>query len=136
MINMNKVNMLKGSLDAYWERQKVISNNIANADTPNYKRKVYVFEEKLKEKLNSNSLEGYNTNQKHIDIGKKSSLDINDIKGNVKVLGNTRSRLDENNVDVDVEMAHLSKNVINYNTTAQQTLLYMNRLKSVIRGGK
>lgn len=135
MINTNKVNMLKGSLDAYWERQKVISNNIANADTPNYKRKVYVFEEKLREKLNTRSFDGYKTNEKHMDIG-KSSLDINDIKGNVKILGDTRSRLDENNVDVDVEMAHLSKNVINYNTTAQQTLLYMNRLKNVIRGGK
>ena len=32
------VNVLKSAADASWLREEVLSNNIANVDTPNYKR--------------------------------------------------------------------------------------------------
>ena len=32
------VNLLKSAADASWTREEVLTNNIANVDTPNYKR--------------------------------------------------------------------------------------------------
>ena len=32
------VNVLKAAADASWAREEVLTNNIANVDTPNYKR--------------------------------------------------------------------------------------------------
>ena len=32
------VNVLKAAADASWTREEVLTNNIANVDTPNYKR--------------------------------------------------------------------------------------------------
>ena len=41
----NYVNVLDKAADASWLRNEVISNNIANATTPNFKRKDVEFEE-------------------------------------------------------------------------------------------
>lgn len=35
------VNLLKSAADASWTREEVLTNNIANVDTPNYKRSLY-----------------------------------------------------------------------------------------------
>ena len=42
MINSNAynyINVLKATADASWTRNNLLTNNIANATTPNYKRK-------------------------------------------------------------------------------------------------
>lgn len=82
------------ALDAAWLRNEVISQNIANANTPGYKKKSVVFEELLNDAMNENRLP-----------------DIKIVENN-----NTSSRRDGNNVDIDVEMAELAKNTIRYNT--------------------
>ena len=46
---MQIYNLLKMGLDASNLRGEAISQNIANINTPNYKRKVVTFEETLKE---------------------------------------------------------------------------------------
>ena len=43
----NYINVLEKASDASWTRNSVISNNIANVDTPGYKRKDIRFEEYL-----------------------------------------------------------------------------------------
>ena len=43
----NYINVLEKTCDASWTRNSLISNNIANVDTPNYKRKDLKFEEYL-----------------------------------------------------------------------------------------
>ena len=44
-------NNLEKSLDASWLRNDIISQNIANVDTPNYKRKEVKFEEYLNSEM-------------------------------------------------------------------------------------
>ena len=54
MINTNVfdyVNVLDKAADAAWLRNEAISNNIANVDTPGYKRKDINFEEPKKSKI-------------------------------------------------------------------------------------
>ena len=47
----NYINILEKTADASWLRHSVISNNIANADTPTYKRKDVTFQSYLEEQL-------------------------------------------------------------------------------------
>jgi len=47
------VDILQRAMDASLIRRDVISNNIANADVPNFKRSVVNFESELKRALNS-----------------------------------------------------------------------------------
>lgn len=47
----NSFLMLEKSMGFLWTKQAAILDNIANAETPNYKAKVVTFEESLKEKL-------------------------------------------------------------------------------------
>ena len=45
------VNILDRTLDASWKRQTAIANNIANVDTPGYKRQDVTFSNILKEEI-------------------------------------------------------------------------------------
>lgn len=119
------------ALDYYWERSKVIDSNIANINTPEYKRKDVVFSEVLKDKQNSRAVEGFATNERHIKINPSASKLYE-----ISVDKNTRSRIDGNNVDLDLEMIEQSKNSINYNTSVEQMQSMFKRLKSVIGEGR
>ncbi len=82
--------LLQKSLDALWLRQKVITDIIANNDTPGYKSKSVAFEEVLKKTVGSG-----NVNEKELE-DKLQSLEP-------KVLESKGSsmREDGNNVDID-----------------------------------
>ena len=60
---------LTKGLDVYALRQKTISGNIANVETPGYNRKEVKFEEQLQSALNK-KLSGTRTNANHLPIGK------------------------------------------------------------------
>ena len=45
------MNVLNKAASASWEREQLISNNIANADTPGYKRRDFDFESTLESEL-------------------------------------------------------------------------------------
>ena len=50
-LNNANMQLLEKKLDAVWMRQQVISNNIANAETPGYKSKSLEFESILDRQL-------------------------------------------------------------------------------------
>ena len=50
-VSSNSSLMMERAMDFLWTKQAAILDNIANAETPNYKAKVVTFEESLKEKL-------------------------------------------------------------------------------------
>lgn len=132
MYNLNGVNILNKAMDAYWARNNAITKNIANSETPNYKRKTVEFENMLKEALNSDS---------QFEMGKKSiesndRVNLEELRYKIKEDLQTKTRLDGNNVDIDVEMAKLTQNTIRYNTATQQTGVYFRRMKNVIKGGR
>jgi len=128
------LNIREKSLDAAWTRNAVIAQNIANVDTPGYKRKTVKFEEYLDNVLHKDSFQGNITDRRHIKIG---SRDVNDVKLHIKEeYDNLSTRLDGNNVDIETEMASLAKNEIRYNTLIQSISGGFARLKSVIREGR
>lgn len=54
---MNIYGLMKMGLDATELRSRTIANNIANINTPNYKRRYVTFEESLKNEINNAKIE-------------------------------------------------------------------------------
>ncbi len=117
-------------------RQQVLSNNIANVNTPQFKRSDVVFGDQLQQALDKEDKKGakrlalQTTNPRHLSPTAGAS-------GPRVVRDDTVSmRTDGNNVDIDREMAEVAKNSIFYQANAQQLSRYYATLKSVITGGR
>ena len=122
---------LEQALAASSLRQKAISNNIANVNTPEYKKSEVLFEDMLQSAINGDKMPMLQTNIRHLSP-QKAGIPT----PRLNVVGNTSIRKDGNNVDIDVEMANLAKNSIYYNAVAQQLSSYYLGLKSVIKEGR
>lgn len=108
--------VLDKAADASWIRNECIQNNIANVNTPGYKREDVDFTYQLKEAMNR--FRYMSTDQR------VASLRSEDLKPKSYIdHGGYSYRRDENNVDIDVENAYLAENQIYYNglTTAINT---------------
>jgi len=89
------------------ERQKVISSNIANINTPEYKTKELSFESQLQEKNRQKDLELAVTKENHI---KDSSEDSKKSKTELYEVKNLQEQNDGNNVNLDTQMGEMAKN--------------------------
>jgi len=110
MINSNAfdyINVLDSTADASWIRNEVLSNNIANVNTPNYKREDVAFERELERALG-------NSKYKSMDA-KVSDLKLKRLKARPYTdYSNFSYRMDGNNVDIDTENVTLAANQIKY----------------------
>ena len=125
--------ILEKSLDATWKRNQAISHNIANVDTPGYKKKEVTFEEELAKAIEGHGFHGRKTRNKHIQIGNAS---IEDIQPKVVERGSTKMRVDENNVDMDAEMTALASNTLMHHALVQKLNGELQRLKNIINEGR
>lgn len=111
MINTNAfdyINILGKAADGSWLRNEAIANNIANVDTPGYKRQDVSFEAELEKAL------GYNRYGSTIDE-KVANVTLDDIQPTVYTdYENYSYRLDGNNVDIDQENVYLAENQLRY----------------------
>jgi len=116
-------------LDASWTKNEVISSNIANVDTPGYKRKTMDFSNLLNREIEvSSGLK--TTRRKHI-----KSEPTNPSATFIGVDNSTSSlRTDDNNVNIDTEMADMAKNLIYYNMLSQKASGEIAKLESAIKG--
>lgn len=130
-----KSSILEKSLNASWTRNDIISQNLANVDTPQYKRKDVAFEEFLSDSMGRSRLEGTVTDKRHIAINSKGKVD-NVEPELVEDNSNSSMRIDGNNVDIDSEMANLAKNQIKYNALIQMLNGSYSKIKSVISEGR
>ena len=119
----NYINVLDKAADASWTRNEVINNNIANVDTPNYKRKDIEFQTYLVQEMTSNG---------SLDQ-KVASVDLNALNTTTYTDDASLSyRLDGNNVDIDTETANLAENQIRYYTLLDAMTQEFSRIKSVL----
>lgn len=122
------INVLNKAADGSWKRNEVIANNIANANTPNYKRKDVSFESELQQALMTNKF-------KSLD-DKVSGLNerLDKITPTTYVDSAQYSyRLDGNNVDIDTENVELAANQIKYNGIVNSINNEFANLKAVIK---
>jgi len=123
------LNVLQKGLEASSLRQQVLSNNIANIDTPNFKRSDVDFQTVLGAALGANggTLAMKLTAPQHIP-------GVADGSGTGIVTDNSTSlRNDGNNVDVDKEMTNVAENGLYYNSLTQSISLQLGLLRMVIK---
>lgn len=119
----NYVNVLNKAADASWMRNTVISNNIANVDTPGYKRKDVQFESYLMASMTGSGSVTDRVN----------SVNLDTLNGSIYTdHSNLSYRLDGNNVDIDTESAELAENQIRYYALLDSISQEFSRLKTAI----
>jgi flagellar basal-body rod protein FlgB len=123
----NYINVLDKAADASWKRNEVISNNIANVDTPGYKRKDVQFESYL-----MSALAGDNSLDERVSDVDLSTLDASVYTDNASL----SYRLDGNNVDIDTESANLAENQVRYYALLDSMTQEFSRIKSVLLAAK
>lgn len=122
--------VLEKGLDASSLRQKVLSDNVANVDTPNFKRSDVDFQQVLGEAL---GVDGPNlplkaTAPQHIQgVGGTA-------QSGIVTDASTTLRNDGNNVDIDREMANVAENGLYYNSVTQAITSQLGLLRMVIQG--
>ncbi len=122
------VNVLKAAADASWTREEVLTNNIANVDTPNYKRQDVDFTTYLRSALSrtnggSSSLTNRVNNLNYNDIAIKTYTDNSTLS----------YRFDGNNVDLSTENVELASEQINYNALIDSMNNEFSRFKTVLK---
>ena len=101
------INVLNRAADAAWQRNEAISNNIANVDTPGYKRQDVAFESVLQQALGNNRYQSMDD--------KVANVNLSRLRGRAYVdYANYSYRLDGNNVDIENENAMLAENQLRY----------------------
>lgn len=124
--------LLEKALSTATLKQKVISSNIANVDTPNYKSKQVDFHALLNDALNETSMTSYKTNTKHLPFSSENSH----FNPKIKVNNETKYKENGNNVDMDYEMAQLAKNQLWYNAVTDRVNGQIGSLRTVINEGR
>lgn len=107
---------LKKGLDAYTLRHKVITDNVANVQTPGFKAKQLLFESILRKKIEGFEIKGRCTHKNHIPLGK---INIGDVSPEVIYSEEEPSAGMVNNVDIEKEMVNLGENNIMYQASVQ-----------------
>ena len=122
------VNVLKAAADASWTREEVLTNNIANVDTPNYKRQDVDFTTYLNSAL-SRTNGGYSSLTNRVN-----NINYNDVAIRTYTDNSTLSyRTDGNNVDLSTENVELAAEQINYNALIDSMNNEFSRFKAVLK---
>ena len=114
--------LLEKMLDVSSVKHKVIANNIANVNTPGYKKMDVSFADQLEKALNESSVNKFDALQPKIVISKEDT-------------GET-VRNDGNNVDMDKEVSSLVKNTLSYNIYTQLLSKKFEGIKSAIENSR
>lgn len=110
------INVLNKAADGAWKRNEAIANNIANIDTPGYKRQDVSFQAELRHALKASKYTSLDTKVRELNEGNRLS--------HIEPRGYTdyadySYRIDGNNVDVDNENVELASNQIVYQALVQ-----------------
>ena len=120
------INVLDRAADAAWQRNEAISNNIANVDTPGYKRQDVAFESVLQQALGNNRYESMDD--------KVANVDLSRLRGRAYLdYANYSYRLDGNNVDIENENVMLAENQLKYQGLISSINQEFTTLKTVMK---
>lgn len=123
-IGGNSIQVLNRSLDYLWEKQEVISHNIANIDTPLYRSKAVLFEQDFQVELEQKwkaAKEG--KDRKDLVQAKTRVID----KGGI-------TRPDGNNVNMEVEQMEMTRTLLQYQYGVESVNQEISRLRTAIKG--
>jgi flagellar basal-body rod protein FlgB len=116
-ITGSQVGLLSNLLDGAALRHRVIANNIANINTPGFRQLSVSFEDALAQALDRGNMDKALQMQPQVVFGAGGA-----------------TRLDGNNVDIDLEMGDLAKNTLFFRTVNQVLANQLGILRSAITG--
>lgn len=115
--------VLSKTLDAAAARQKSIAGNIANAETPGYKRNCVSFEEELQKVLDQSDTS-------------KVRKGLKELSPRTLIDAVSPSKPDGNNVNIDAEIADLAKTALKHRAAAVLLEGKIAMLRAAISEGK
>ena len=124
----DQTNILDKAADASWMRENVITNNIANIDTPGYKRQDVDFESVLQKALGKTKYSSLDKKVRELnqDLGKLTTTSYTDA-------ANYSYRLDRNNVDENTENAELASESLRYQLLTTAITNNFSRMQTVLK---
>ena len=122
------INVMDKAADASWKRETVLANNLANADTPYFKRSDVDFETALKNELGRSKFTSLHKRIRSMN-GDLSGLDV-DI---TRPYDNYSYRLGRNNVDPDSEEVELASEQLRYQLLTTAVSDEFARMKVVLK---
>ena len=113
------MDLLGKMLSLHGARHRVIAQNVANVNTPNYRRREFNFDTALSQALSNGT-----------------ASDYRGVKGYVSRPNTTPIRNNGNNVSIDKEMMDMGKNSMSYDIYGQLYTRKAQVLRSAIKGGR
>lgn len=118
----SNINLVNKAIDATLTRKELISQNISNVDTPNYKRQDINFESVLAKELKNKEISEINLSHLEAPIYTDKQM--------------SSYRMDGNNVDIEVERSEETKVELRYNTLVTRITAQLNRLETTLQNLK
>ena len=123
-------------MDLAVRRQKLISSNLSNVDTPGYKTVDIDFEQELQSQMADSAGQGISmavTDTRHLAT---SSSAQGGLPAQAKEVEGLTLRNDLNNVNIDREMSELSTNAMKFSAVSQMIAGKFRTLKAAITEGR
>ncbi len=123
-IGGNSISILNRSLDYLWEKQGVISHNIANVDTPLYQSRTVLFEQDFQRELEQKFL------------AQKQGVKLkNPVHAQTRVMDKGGiTRPDGNNVNMEIEQMEMTRTLLQYQYGVESVNQEISRLRAAIKG--
>ena len=125
-LTSNTMLMLEKSMNFQWTKQNVLLDNIANAETPNYKAKYVTFEDALSDRLQAAAME------------KKSLSGIRNVlttsSPTIRTNNTESTRMDGNSVNVTEQTLEMVRNAYQIQYVLNAINSDFSILRSAIRG--
>ena len=123
--------VLQRALDGTWQREKTVSANIANHDTPGYKAVKVEFEDELKKVIRKFNVKPASKTAflNNLEIVRNSPITV--IKDHSYI-----ERADSSNVNLEHENIEMAKAQLQYSYLSREITDYLTRMRYAIREGR
>ena len=125
-LSSNSQLLLEKSMGFLWTKQAAILDNIANAETPNYKAKVVTFEESIKDKLEQAASRPQGAGKAVREVLEDAELDLFEAK--------EQTRMDDNGVNITEEMTEMIRNAYQQQYVYRAVSKHYSILRTALRG--
>lgn len=121
----NSMLLMEKSMNFLWTKQTAISDNIANAETPNYKAKIVTFEESLREKMEQ-AMRSATPRANLRDTLENSSFAV--------IRAQESTRMDGNGINATEQMVELVRNAYQLQYVMQSISTDLSTLRTAVNG--
>lgn len=126
LLESNSALMLQRSMNFLWTKQSCILDNIANAETPNYKTKYATFEESLDNAIRQAAGEKQGKNAAFREAIEDSQLEVRQAQES--------TRMDDNGVNITEQAVELARNGYQLQYVMDSISSDFSILRTAIRG--